>query len=123
MKNFRDVYKTLKVEEAVNEYTHKARVQGRWVRLQVSSQVKKQFDQVEELIQVPQSQLKKISDTLHHDVGALKKFYEAQRKEIQRLGRNFRKNGSRFLVKSKILSTFANSNTQTASEENDTSAA
>jgi hypothetical protein len=104
MKSFRDLYKNLtgnfNAAETVTTYSHKARVQGRWARIQA----RKQVAEVEGLLQKPQDQLKKMSENFQHDVHALKKIYETQRREIQRLGKNLKKNGDRFLEKSKILS-------------------
>ncbi len=114
MKTIRELYKEMKVEETVhayshkveetvNAYGHKVKVQGRWARLQI----RKQTEKVEEILEVPQAQIRRLTDDLQHDVQALKRFYHSQRKEISKLTKTFKRNKDRFIEKSKVFSNLA----------------
>jgi len=102
MKTIRDLYNDIKLEETVTNYGHKVRVQGRWARLQARKQVNK----VEDILEIPQNQFKKLTTDLQHDVAALKRLYENQKKEITKLAKTFRKNKDRFVERSKVFSSF-----------------
>jgi hypothetical protein len=113
MKTIRELFKDLNVEETVNSYGHKVKVQGRWARLQI----RKQAEKVEDILEVPQNEIKKLTTDLQHDVAALKRFYHSQKKEVSKLTKTLKRNKDRFIEKSKVFSAFAGQETSARKEK------